>query len=58
MDLSHPLDSLEIEQRRAMAREFAEARDRLAIDRRLEPHARPSQIQPTTSADSERGETD
>ena len=58
MDLSHPLDALEIEQRRAMAREFAEARDRLAVDRGLETHTRPAHIQQTTAVDSEVGEND
>lgn len=58
MDLSHPLDALEIEQRREMAREFAEARDRLAVDRGLEPHTRPAHIQPATAAEYEGGETD
>jgi hypothetical protein len=58
MDLSHPLDALEIEQRREMAREFAEARDRLAVDRGLEPHTRPAHIQHGNFAECQGGETD
>ena len=53
-DFSHPLDRLEIDERRALAQEFADARDQLAIERGLEPH----QPQRTASDDTECGTTD
>ena len=52
-DFSHPLDRLEIDERRALAQEFADARDQLALSRGLEPHQKTpgeSECHPSTKS--------